>query len=206
MGLFDFLFGGKSRSTVEVVSDRIWMTQQAKFNSIRNELKDRSEAGSTAILLIAHFADTLEPLNLMVAECQVDAPSMATLADRLSLEIAARFHLSEAATLDLIVAERHPLWAVDDKVRQFAEGLPCRCRLTYHLSLEDPLLKRFAGKWVANTLEALGMSEYEALESNMVSRRVQQAQKKIQTQAIGNTTAGSAAEWLEKNMPKTSNE
>jgi len=61
------------------VSDRIWMTQQAKINGIRNELEDRSEAGATAILLIAHFADALQQLNTRVAEFQVDAPSYRAL-------------------------------------------------------------------------------------------------------------------------------
>jgi len=103
------------------------------------------------------------------------------------------------------VAERHPLLTVDDKLMQFAETMPCRCRLTHHLSLEDPLLTKFAGVWVARTLEALGMSEYEMIESNMVSRRIKAAQKKIQAQAIGNSGAGSAAEWMEKNLPKVSN-
>ena len=41
MGLFDFLFGSKSPSNIEVVSDRIWISQNAKFNGVLKELNDR---------------------------------------------------------------------------------------------------------------------------------------------------------------------
>lgn len=46
------------------------------------------------------------------------------------------------------------------------------------------------------------MSEDEAIESNMVSRRIRQAQQKIEGRAFGSLDAESAAEWLEKNCPE----
>jgi hypothetical protein len=47
------------------------------------------------------------------------------------------------------------------------------------------------------------MAEGEAIQSQMVSRRIKQAQQKIESQAFGDTDAASAAEWLEKNMPSS---
>lgn len=201
MGLFDFLFGSKPASTVEVVSDRIWMSQQAKFIGIRTELEERSGSDSVAVLLIAHFADTLERLDAIASESSGGSPVTATLAENLSLDIASGLNLDETATIDLIVAERHPLLEVDETLMQFAEELTCKCRVAHHLSLDDPLIDMFAGEWVQGMLKKLGMKEDEAIESNMVSRSIKDAQKKIAAQAVGNSEADSAAEWLEKNMP-----
>src|SRR5208282_1427276 len=45
---------------------------------------------------------------------------------------------------------------------------------------EDDLMRIFAGEWVKNVLTRLGMQEGEAIESRMVSRRVEGAQKKVE--------------------------
>ena len=126
----------------------------------------------------------------------------AVLASNLSIDTAASLNLDESATIDLIVGERHPLPSVDDDLEEFADELPCRCRFSHHISLEDPVMKIFAGKWVQNMLSKLGMSEDEAIESQMVSRRIRQAQQKIEGRTFGSLDAESAAEWLEKNCPE----
>src|SRR5260370_36138810 len=41
-------------------------------------------------------------------------------------------------------------------------------------------MRIFAGEWVANVLTKLGMKEGEAIESRMVSRRIEGAQKKVE--------------------------
>ena len=50
----------------------------------------------------------------------------------------------------------------------------------FYLSLEDDLMRIFAGEWVKNMLTRLGMQEGEAIESKMVSRRIEGAQKKVE--------------------------
>lgn len=201
MGLFDFLFG-KSASNVEVLSDKIWMTQRAKLNGIRREIGERSSSSSAAMILVAHFENVLEELNAVVAENPWNVPVMATLATNLSTEIASRLKLDETAIIDLIVVERHPMVAEDDKVVEFAKELPCKCRVAYHVSLEDPVLKQFSGEWVTGVLKKLGMGEDESLESPLVARRLRASQKKIEETAIGNQPASSAAEWMQLNMPQ----
>ena len=49
----------------------------------------------------------------------------------------------------------------------------------------------------------LGMDESEAIESDLVSRRVRAAQRRIQSEAFGNSKLESATEWMEKNMPQS---
>lgn len=204
MGLFDFLFGGKPDSRVEVMGDHVWMTQQAKLNGIRNQLESRCVAGAAAVVLVAHFADTLELMQALAAGHSGGTHVAAMLAGKLRRDALRPWNLGETTVLDIIVCERHPSLDMDEKFEQLLEELPCRCRLSYHLSLEDPLLRRFAGEWVGGILEKLGMSEHEAIESDLVRRRVKAAQKKIQAEALGFLEEGSAAQWVEKNLRDTS--
>jgi hypothetical protein len=201
MGFLDFLFGSKTPTTVEEVTDRIWLTQQAKFNGVREELEERFASNSAAILLVGHFPDTLKILNGIAEEYEGDTSVTATLAEDLTLDIAGNLKLDETVTFDLIVAERHPLLKVDTRLMEFAEELPCLCRVAHFLALDDPLMKRFSGDWVENMLKRLGMKEDEAIESQMILKRVKGAQKQIESEAFGNSKAESAAKWMEENLP-----
>ena len=201
MGFFDSMFGSKKPTNVEVAPERIWMTTDAKFAGLAREVAERSNSETVAMLLVAHFPDVLARLNELAAK-PATVPVMAVLASNLSTKIATTLNLDESATIDIIVGERHPLPSVDEQLEQFASELPCRCRFAHHLSLEDPLIKLFAGEWVQNVLKQLGMTEDEAIESQMVSRRIKQAQQKIEGRAIGSSDAESAERWLEKNCPE----
>src|SRR5207302_2419215 len=50
----------------------------------------------------------------------------------------------------------------------------------FYLSLQDDLMRIFAGEWVANVLTKLGMEEGQSIESRMVSKRIEGAQKKVE--------------------------
>jgi len=157
-----------------------------------------------AILLLAHFPDVLSRLSKLAAN-PTPVPVMAVLASDLSIDIANSLNLDTSATIDIIVDERHPLPSVDERLEQFAGELPCRCRFVRHLSLEDPVINIFAGEWVQNVLKQLGMREDEAIESQMVSRRIKQAQRKIEGRSFGSADAESAERWLEKKCPELTN-
>ena len=149
---------------------------------------------SAVILLIAHFEDTLEQLTNIANAYSGEVPLQATLAENLKTDIAARLSIDKSATIDLIMTERHPLLSADDSIMQFAEEIPCKCRMAYHLSPEDPLLKLFVTEFVQKILDTLGMKEDEPIERNMISTRVKAAQQKIESTATGNAKAASAAE------------
>jgi len=203
MGLFDFLFGGsRTRTNVKVVPDHIWMTTEAKFKGLAQEVEERSKSDSVAVLLVAHFPDVLERLQKIASQKAWEVPCRAVSADKLNTTIAASVTADESATIDIIVGERHPLPSVDDRLEEFADELPCSCRFSHHVSLEDAVIRVFAGDWISNVLKQLGMKEDEAIESQMVSRRIRQAQQKLEGRAFGNLDAESATEWLEKNCPE----
>lgn len=82
--------------------------------------------------------------------------------------------------LHILGTERHDARRIDNQLRGRAgrQGDPGSGR--FYLSLEDDLMRIFAGEWVSSLLEKLGMKEGEAIESRMVSRRIAAAQKKVE--------------------------
>jgi preprotein translocase subunit SecA len=82
--------------------------------------------------------------------------------------------------LHIVGTERHEARRIDLQLRGRCgrQGDPGSSR--FYLSLEDDLMRIFAGEWVKNLLTRLGMQEGEAIESRMVSRRIEGAQKKVE--------------------------
>jgi len=82
--------------------------------------------------------------------------------------------------LHIAGSERHEARRIDLQLRGRCgrQGDPGSSR--FYLSLEDDLMRIFAGEWVKNILTRLGMKEGEAIESRMVSRRIEGAQKKVE--------------------------
>jgi preprotein translocase subunit SecA len=88
--------------------------------------------------------------------------------------------VKELGGLHIIGTERHDARRIDNQLRGRSgrQGDPGSSR--FYLSLEDDLMRIFAGEWVSNLLGRLGMQEGEAIESRMVSRRISGAQKKVE--------------------------
>jgi len=129
------------------------------------------------------------PENMAWAELQqtyssrLDVPNEEW--DRLSDEYDKKFGMTEQGKeireiggLHIVGTERHEARRIDLQLRGRCgrQGDPGSSR--FYLSLEDDLMRIFAGEWVKNVLTRLGMQEGEAIESKMVSRRIEGAQKK----------------------------
>jgi len=82
--------------------------------------------------------------------------------------------------LHIIGTERHESRRIDNQLRGRAgrQGDPGSSR--FFVSLEDELMRVFAGEWVASILEWAGMEPGEAIESDMVNRRIEDAQRKVE--------------------------
>ncbi len=82
--------------------------------------------------------------------------------------------------LHVLGSERHEARRIDLQLRGRCgrQGDPGSSR--FYLSLEDDLMRKFGGEWVKNWLTRLGMKDGEAIESKMVSRRIEGAQKKVE--------------------------
>ena len=88
--------------------------------------------------------------------------------------------VAQAGGLHIIGTERHESRRIDNQLRGRAgrQGDPGSSR--FFLSLQDDLMRKFAGEWVSNVLQRLGMQDGEAIESKLVTRRIEGAQKKVE--------------------------
>ncbi|WP_263418484.1 preprotein translocase subunit SecA [Terriglobus albidus] len=93
-----------------------------------------------------------------------------------------RAQVAEAGGLFIIGTERHESRRVDNQLRGRAgrQGDPGASK--FYLSLEDDLMRIFAREWVSTLLQRLGMEEGVPIESNMITRRIEAAQKAVETQ------------------------
>ena len=202
MGIFDWL--KTSKTNVDVLDDVIWMTKKAKYSGISATTARffAEPVRPHAVLLVAHFPDCRQELEGVVQQGGFDRQCViVATAEHLKGRSAPVAASDDSQTVVILVAERHPLQSHDAAIAEFAGSLPCRCRLVHHVSLEDPVLRIFAGERVQNILQQLGMKENDAIESRMVGRRIQQAAQKIERQAESDMPADSADEWLQRNCP-----
>ncbi len=88
----------------------------------------------------------------------------------------------EAGGLHIFGTERHEARRIDNQLRGRAgrQGDPGSSR--FYLSLEDDLMRIFAKEWVSTLLQRLGMEEGIPIESRMITRRIEAAQKAVEGQ------------------------
>ncbi len=84
--------------------------------------------------------------------------------------------------LFILGTERHEARRIDNQLRGRAgrQGDPGASR--FYLSLEDDLMRIFAKEWVSNLLQRLGMEEGVPIESKLITRRIEAAQKAVEAQ------------------------
>ena len=87
-----------------------------------------------------------------------------------------------AGGLHIFGTERHEARRIDNQLRGRAgrQGDPGSSR--FYLSLEDDLMRIFAKEWVSKLLQRLGMEEGVPIESKLISRRIEAAQKAVEAQ------------------------
>lgn len=85
-----------------------------------------------------------------------------------------------AGGLHIIGSERHESRRIDNQLRGRAgrQGDPGQSR--FFLSLEDDLMRIFAGDRITSMFRAVGLKEDEAIEHKMVSRAIENAQGKVE--------------------------
>ncbi|MEN3363474.1 MAG: preprotein translocase subunit SecA [Burkholderiales bacterium] len=89
-------------------------------------------------------------------------------------------HVVSAGGLHIVGTERHESRRVDNQLRGRSgrQGDPGSSR--FYLSLDDPLLRIFAGDRVRSIMDRLKMPEGEPIEAGIVSRSIESAQRKVE--------------------------
>jgi preprotein translocase subunit SecA len=88
----------------------------------------------------------------------------------------------ELGGLHILGTERHEARRIDNQLRGRAgrQGDPGSSR--FYLSLEDDLLRIFAGERISSIMHKLGMEEGVPIESRLISKRIEAAQKAVEAQ------------------------
>ncbi len=126
---------------------------------------------------LASEALRIKGLNPAEADAETYA---AALAEAETACAADREVVLAAGGLRIIGTERHESRRIDNQLRGRAgrQGDPGSSR--FYLSLEDDLMRRFAGERVVGLMDRLGFDESQALESAMVSRTIEGAQTRVE--------------------------
>jgi hypothetical protein len=197
-----------------------------KYQGIAAELLAQRAAGC-ATLAVVHFNDTKDRLLTSfeadgVAWTPIDRPSDLLRGDSVTATspqtrtgllhsatllgeaaaIAAENLPADAARLHVAVAEMYPLPDRDDLVRSFLASLPLRCRLCWHISLDEAVLQTVGRitPLVVELLEQLGFKDDQCIEHPMLQQSIRKAQEKIKRQTVGDEAAESAQAWLDRNL------
>jgi preprotein translocase subunit SecA len=115
------------------------------------------------------------------ADASLDEAAKAAKIEALKTEQAElNAKVKELGGLRIIATERHESRRIDNQLRGRAgrQGDPGSSR--FYLSLDDPLMRIFAGDRVRAIMDRLKMPEGEAIEAGIVSRSIESAQRKVE--------------------------
>ena len=136
-------------------------------------------AGRGTDIVLGGNAEKL--VELVEADESLDASAKATEIVRLRAQWQAEHDKVKAlGGLRIIATERHESRRIDNQLRGRSgrQGDPGSSR--FYLSLDDPLMRIFAGDRVRSIMERLKMPDGEAIEAGIVTRSIESAQRKVE--------------------------
>ena len=122
-----------------------------------------------------------------LSEGKIEGANEATLLEELDKSGAAALHrlriwdnIEDMGGLHVVGTERHESRRIDNQLRGRSGRQGDNGSSRFFLSLEDDLMKMFAGPTVLNLLSKLGMKEGDSIEHPMLSKSVGKAQRKVE--------------------------
>jgi preprotein translocase subunit SecA len=182
--------------------DVIYKNRKAKYNAVVEEIVETHRkgqpmlVGTTSIVQSEALSDLLKkrgvPHNVLNAKFhemeaqiiaqagQMGAVTIATNMAGRGTDIVLGEGVADVGGLHIIGTERHESRRIDNQLRGRAgrQGDPGSTR--FYLSLEDDLMRLFGSDNIASIMEKLGMEEDEPIEHPLISRSIEQAQKKVE--------------------------
>ena len=184
-------------------NDLIYKTQNEKFKAVIDEVKKAHEKGQPVLVGTASI-ERSEVLHEMLKKAgiphsvlnaknhekeaeiiaQAGVKGAVTIATNMAgrgVDIRINDEVRELGGLYIIGTERHESRRIDNQLRGRAgrQGDPGMSR--FYLSLEDNLLRIFGSDRIKAIMDRLGIDEGESIESRMVTRAVENAQKKVES-------------------------
>jgi len=88
--------------------------------------------------------------------------------------------VSELGGLHVLGTERHESRRIDNQLRGRSGRQGDQGSSRFYLALEDDLLRIFGGERITGIMEKLGMEEGEPIEHNMISKAIENAQRRVE--------------------------
>jgi len=182
--------------------DLIYKTEREKFDAVIKDIKERNKKGQPVLVGTASIekSEALHallkkeriPHNVLNAknhehEAEIikdagkkGAVTIATNMAGRGVDIKIDDEIRALGGLYIIGTERHESRRIDNQLRGRSgrQGDPGESR--FYLSLEDHLLRIFGSERIKSIMERMGVEEGEYIESKMVTRAVEKAQKKVE--------------------------
>ena len=187
--------------------DKIYKTKKAKYAAVINRVDELRKAGRP-VLVGTTDVETSELLSRMLkmrgiqhnvlnakqfareAEivAQAGQSSTVTIATNMAgrgTDIKLSPEVKAKGGLAIIGTERHDSRRVDRQLRGRAGRQGDPGSSTFYVSFEDKLMRLFGSDKIAATVDKLGMTEEDALESKMLSNSIEKAQRKVEENNFG---------------------
>lgn len=183
-------------------ADMIYKSMEGKFRAVAEDIKERHEAGQP-VLVGTVAVETSELISKLLKKAGVphnvlnaknhfrEAEIIENAGQRGGVTIATNMAgrgtdiklgsgVIEAGGLAVIGTERHESRRIDNQLRGRSgrQGDPGMTQ--FFLSMEDELMRRFGSDNLRSMMERLGMEEDQPIESKMVSRAVESAQRRVE--------------------------
>ena len=123
--------------------------------------------------------------NRHVEERMLGAVTIATNMAGRGTDIKLTKEVKAAGGLAIIGTERHESRRVDRQLRGRAGRQGDPGSSVFYVSLEDKLMRLFASERIASVMDRLGFQEGERIESSVISKSIERAQKKVEENNFG---------------------
>ena len=189
------------------MEDRVYKTKKEKYAAVIDEIKSLVEqgrpvlVGTTSVEISELLSRMLKmqhiPHNVLNAKLHQREAEIVALAGKagtvtIATNMAGRGtdiklpdDVKEAGGLAIIGTERHESRRVDRQLRGRAGRQGDPGSSVFYVSFEDQLMRLFATDRVMKMLDTLGLKEGEMIESRMVTKAIENAQKRVEENNFG---------------------
>ena len=189
------------------LNDRVYKTKKEKYAAVIEEIERLRNAGRPVLVgttsveiseLLKRMLDMRRiPCQVLNAKLHQKEAEIVALAGRagtvtIATNMAGRGtdikltpEVKEAGGLAIIGTERHESRRVDRQLRGRSGRQGDPGSSVFYVSFEDQLMRLFATDRVMKMLDTLGLKEGEMIESKMVTRAIENAQKRVEENHFG---------------------
>lgn len=184
--------------------DVIYKTKRGKYKAAVSEIAELYAKGQPVLVGTTSIAQSEDlsamlkrqgvPHNVLNAKFhEMEAQIISQAGQRAAVTIATNMagrgtdivlgeEVPELGGLHIIGTERHESRRIDNQLRGRSgrQGDPGSSR--FYLSLEDDLMRLFGAENISSLMDKLGMEEDEPIEHSLITRSIEQAQKKVEAQ------------------------